>query len=403
MANQLEMLIAAWSVNPLFVSGAVLLLPVVLTLCFRWLALQFPEAKQRKVWAAYRGFGRFILAITVASWWVDWDLHSRSDLISMVGRRWPEALEHFPFETTFFWALPTVSLGIFLLQCYTVDKSILGLKWTATDTLRQVWWRLVSFVIPLLIVAAGFGAILDGNVKGIVWLLTAGVVARVGTGFLRRAEGLKLNALKSGEFRNRALSIASRMGVSLGRVYVVPAGKGHLTNAFGMSNAIAVTDNLGKYLNKAQIEFVIAHELAHVKLKHGRKQLLVVIAIFSAIALLLFRFRQPALTFRPLVQLVVMIGPLTAVYFCSRRFEYSADREAIDYTGDPEMAVQALAKLHQSRELPAADDRLTELFMTHPTFRKRVQAIANSEHLPADRLAQILEDAGMLDSTVRSR
>ena len=103
----------------------------------------------------------------------------------------------------------------------------------------------MSLVIPLLLVGAGFDIILDRKIRGIAWLLAAGVVSIVGTGFLRRAQGMKFNKLKSGELRTRALSMASRMGVTLDRVYVVPAGKGHLTNAYRMSNAIALTDNLG--------------------------------------------------------------------------------------------------------------------------------------------------------------
>jgi len=73
-------------------------------------------------------------------------------------------------------------------------------------------------------------------------------------------------------------------------------------------------------------------------------------------------------------------------YYCSRRFEYSADREAIKFTHAPEIGVQALAKLHQSRELPAASDALTELFMTHPTFAHRVGAIVKYGQIAADRL-----------------
>jgi Zn-dependent protease with chaperone function len=122
----------------------------------------------------------------------------------------------------------------------------------------------VSFVLPLLLLAAGFDAFLDKRLGGIAWFFAAGVVSRIGTVFLRRAEGLKFNTLKSGELRNRALNIARRMGVALSRVYVVPAGRGHLTNAYGMSHAIGLTDNLGKYLTKAETEFVIAHEVAHV-------------------------------------------------------------------------------------------------------------------------------------------
>lgn len=389
------------SVSPLLFPGAILLLPVVLTLCIRRISLQSQEAEEKTIWAAYRAFGRFILTITVVSWWVLWDLRGRYDLISVIRHTAaaPGALEASSEATPLFWIPPIVSLGIFLLLCNTADKAILNLKWTTADTFRQAWWRLMSFVAPLLMVAAGFSTILVGKGKGIGWLVAAGAVSKVGTGFLRRAEGMRFNVLKSGETRNRALNLAKRMGVTLSRIYVVPAGKGHLTNAYGMSHAIALTDNLGKYLTNAEKDYVIAHELAHVKLKHGRKELLLVVTIFSTMTLLAFLLRQQAEPFRPLLQVVVMIGPLVALYYCSRRFEYSADKEAVDFTGDPETAIRALANLHRCRELPAARDGFTELFMTHPTFARRIQAIANDGHVPGDRVIDILEDSGMAAST----
>ncbi len=185
------------------------------------------------------------------------------------------------------------------------------------------------------------------------------------------------------------------MGVTLRRVFVVPAGKGHLTNAYGMSNAIALIDNLGQHLNDRQMEFVVAHEVAHVKLKHGRIHLLLVVTIFLAVALSLFLLPLQTKNLRPLFQVVAILGPLIALYYCSRRFEYSADREAIEFTEAPEIAVRALAKLHQVRELPAASDAFTELFMTHPTFAHRVGAIVNKGQIPADRLPGVLEEAGI--------
>lgn len=391
----MAILIDASPVSPLLVPAAVLLLPIVLTLCIRWGVLQNHEGRQKTVWAAYRSFGRFILATTVAGWWVIWSMHGRSGLDSTIIARWAGAANTSAAESPLFWAPPTVSLGIFLLLCYTFDQNIFRLKWTSTNAVRQAWWRLVSFVIPLLLVAAGFDAILDRKIRGIAWLLAAGVVSKVGTGFLRRAQGMKFNKLKSGELRNRALSMARRMGVTLDRVYVVPAGKGHLTNAYGMSNAIALTDNLGKYLTKTQLEFVMAHELAHVKLKHARKYFLLALAVFLITALLLFSFPQRPLPLRPLLQFVAMIGPLVALYYCSRRFEYSADGEAVDFTGDPETAIWALANLRQNSELPAAYGRLTELFATHPTLAHRAHAIANDGRIPADRLTDILKEAGI--------
>ena len=394
------MLIEARPVSPLLVPAAVLLLPIVLTLCIRWAVLQSHEGRQKTVWAAYRSFGRFILATTVAGWWVIWSMHGRSGLDSTIIARWAGAANTSAAETLLFWAPPTVSLGIFLLLCYTFDQNIFRLKWTSTNAVRQAWWRLVSFVIPLLLVAAGFDTILDRKIRGIAWLLAAGVVSKVGTGFLRRAQGMKFNKLKSGELRNRALSMARRMGVTLDRVYVVPAGKGHLTNAYGMSNAIALTDNLGKYLTKTQLEFVMAHELAHVKLKHVRKYFLLALAVFLITALLLFSFPQRTLPLRPLLQFVAMIGPLVALYYCSRRFEYSVDGEAVDFTGDPETAIWALANLRQSSDLPAAYGRLTELFATHPTLAHRAHAIANDGRIPADGLTDILKEAGITASGV---
>jgi hypothetical protein len=216
---------------------AVLLLPIAVTLWFRWAALRAEEDKQKVIWGGFRRLGRFILTAIVAVWWVLWDLAGKP--LSSV-------------ESWRFWLPPAVSLGLFLLMCSRVDKTVLKLKWTTTDSVRQTWWRLVSFVVPLLMVAAGFELILLREARGIAWLLAAGVVSKIGTGFLRRAEGLKLNTLKSGEYRNRAIRIARGMEVTLRRVFVVPAGKGHLTNAYGMSNAIALTDSLARAASKRQ-------------------------------------------------------------------------------------------------------------------------------------------------------
>lgn len=380
--------------RPLIIPSAVLLLPIVVTLWFGWVALRADELSQKLIWASYRKFGRFILTATLAVWWVVWEFAGRSSLVSIFVRTWPGAPEISSAESWRFWLPPTVSLGMFLLLCSQVDKTVLRLKWTTADSLRQAWWKLVSFVIPLLMAAAGFGFILEKKLSGIPWLLAAGVTSKIGTGFLRRAEGMKFNTLKSGEYRKQALKVARGMGVSLRKVFIVPAGKGHLTNAYGMSNAIAVTDSLGQYLNDGQIEFVIAHEVAHVRLRHARTNLLLVVTIFSIAAVSLFILPSQTKPFRPLFQLVAIFGPLIALYYCARRFEYSADREAIEFTDAPEVAVRALARLHQARELPAAPDAFSELFMTHPTFAHRVGAIVNDCQIPTDHLAHILEEEG---------
>ena len=398
--NERALIVKTLAIRFLFPS-TVLLLPVVLTFWFRAAALRRSGTEGKIVWSGYREFGRVILAVTVACWWVMWDLGGRSTIAPILVRNWPGLLETSNAEALIFWVPPIVSLGIFLVLCYTVDRNLLYLRWTTTDMLRRGCWKLVSFVVPLQMVAAGSEAIFERRVWGVTWFLGAGVVARVGTGFSLRAEGLKFNTLKSGELRNRAIKMASRMGVALGRVYMVPAGKSHLTNAYGMSNSIGLTDSLGKYLNKPQMDYIIAHELAHVRLKHGRKRHLMTIALFSTLILLLFAIPQHALLFRPLLQVLIILGPLVVMYYFSRRFEYSADREAIEFVGDPENAIRALASLHKISEVPARSDRITGLFMTHPPLAQRVSAIATNWQIPSERMTHILEDAGIPEVTAQ--
>ncbi len=383
---------AAAPLVPLLVPCAILLLPVALTLFFWWYALRAQDANRRTVWAGYRGFGRFILAATVAGWWMEWDFRGRSELPPILLRNWPGTLGTSSAEILLFWVAPMASLAIFLFSCYAIDRALLKQRWSLFEMVRRTWWRLASFVIPLQMVAAGFTAIFEGRISGTAWLLSAGVVSRIGTGFLRRAEGIRFNRLKSGELRNQAFKMASQMGVTIARVYMVPAGKGHLTNAYGMSNAIGLTDNLGKYLTKAQVDSVIAHELAHVKLRHARKHLLLVLGIFSMMTVLLFRFSRYVLPLHALAQIAVIFVPLAVIYYFSRQFEYSADRVAVEFTGAPEVAIRGLMNLHKVDEVPMQSAKFSEFFMTHPSLARRVGAIARIGQIPAQQLSRILHD-----------
>jgi Zn-dependent protease with chaperone function len=381
---------------PLLVPCAILLLPIALTLLFWRYALRARDADRRTVWADYRGFGRFILAVTVAGWWIEWDFRGHSVLPPILVRNWPGKLGTFSSEILVFWVAPVLSLAIFLFFCYAIDKTLLKQRWSLFEIARRTWWRLASFVIPLQMVAAGFAAIFEGKISGTAWLLSAGVVSKIGTGFLRRAEGMRFNRLKSGEARNRAFKMASQMGVTIARVYMIPAGKGHLANAYGMSNAIGLTDNLGKYLTKAEVDSVIAHELAHVKLRHARKHLLLVLGIFFMMTVLLFRFSRYALPLHALAQIAVIFLPLTVIYYFSRQFEYSADRVAVEFTGAPEVAIRALMNLHKVDQVPMQAAKFSDFFITHPSLARRVDAIARIGKIPAQQLSRILDDGDSL-------
>ena len=210
---------------------------------------------------------------------------------------------------------------------------------------------------------------------------------------LRSAEGFKLLQVNGGALYKRAFVLAKATNTPLKRVGVIPAGKGHLTNAYGGSQTIAVTDNYGKVFTSAQLDFVIGHELAHTREKHGHKRFLITAAVFACIALVVFSLSPILARFRPLLDISVIFVPILTFYFLSRRFEYAADAAAVVLTRDPGTAIHALISLYRINGVPMDRGRLTELFMTHPTLARRAQAIGEKGGMSFDQVREVIADS----------
>ena len=371
----------------------VLLFPVAFAALFRWRALRDSGEGRYAIWYGFSRYRRFIRLTTIAAWWAFWDATGGwANLISAS----PPLLMRFTLanhEHLRFSVPPIASLFAFLLLNYSTDKAVADLHWSTMAIVRQAWWSVVQYVISTLMIAAGFEALFTGRYFGVVWIIGAAITHRVGMIFLRLAEGLRFHSLKSGELRNRSLAMARKMGIDLRSVCIVPAGKGHLTNAYGGSGMIALTDTLPKYLNRQQIDSAIAHELIHVKRKHARLGFLVVLTAFGALALSMFNLREWMMQLRPLLNLVVVYVPVLLFYYFSRRSEFEADREAVLFTGDPETAIRSLVNLYRSSSVPVTAGKLAELFQTHPSLNRRVLAIAKVAELPEDRVHQVMKEA----------
>ena len=371
-----------------------LLLPITIAVWYRYKALRNFGEERSAIWYRYRSLSRFIILTTIAAWWALWDLN-----------RWAGALNRLPSwlsrlalgnDQHLLFSVPVLaSLFLFQFLNYSGDKTIGDLHWSQMAIWRRAWWSVVQNVVSMLMVAVAFEAFFAGRYFGILWMLGAAATHRVGMVFLRLAEGMRFHPLKSGELRNRSLAMARKMGISLRRVCIVPAGKGHLTNAFGGSRMIALTDALPKYLNKQQMDSAIAHELIHVKHKHARLGSLLVCAFFSALILLMFNLHSPMMQFRPLLDIAVVYVPMLGFYYFSRHAELEADREAVLYTGDPETAIRALANMYRSGNVPVCGSKLSELFQAHPSLTRRALAIARAAGLPEDRVSKIMKEAGL--------
>jgi heat shock protein HtpX len=171
--------------------------------------------------------------------------------------------------------------------------------------------------------------------------------------------------------------------------------------------AVAVTTGLWDRLEPAEVEGVLAHELAHIA---NRDVLIMTVASFFAmLAALLTRFGIYGGMFGggrrdsgPPVWLIVMLVAIVTyalsyilIRTISRYREYAADRGAAIITGAPEQLMSALQKISSQmslipqkdlRELegmnaffiiPAkAKSSAAELFASHPPLEKRLAALA---------------------------
>jgi Zn-dependent protease with chaperone function len=281
-----------------------------------------------------------------------------------------------------------------------IDTSILERRWTTKDVLKLAWWGSVHPAGTLLTVAAGFDGILHGRLMALFWFLAATITSVLGLTAMRSAQGMNKRRVKSGKLYVRALYLAREMGVKLTRIYVIPPGKGDLTNAFASWRSIALTDNFGEYLHGAQLDCVIAHELAHIKSGHARKQLFMLLALlcFLAPVSLVLGYLLPRE--RPMVITFLLLATLLSYYAMSRRCEYQADRDSALFTGNPEAEIRSLAALYSKTGTPTALSNLAELFMTHPSFTRRISAIARLGEIPAHRVSEILLDAGLTNGAL---
>jgi Zn-dependent protease with chaperone function len=356
---------------------AVLLLPLV-SMFVRYASLRGNSRGRVTTWLMHRRSNHVMLLITLAAWCALWELPV------------VDAFPHF-----LFWVLPILSTAVIQGTSRCADRDILTRTWTATDTLRLTCWGTAAPPVALLMLAAGFHAIAEGRWMGLFWVVAAGIVAVVAPMRLRSALGIKLRRVKSGTLYNRAFRLARKAGVDLDRVYVVPPGRGFLTNAFGLGRSIALTDNFGEYLSGPQLDFVIGHELVHLKGRHAVKQFSFILLLFTVLASLSFWLSPVTAPLRPVLVLFVLLVPLLTTYSISRYFEYSCDREAIGFTNDPEAGLHALANLYRMTGSPVTCIRIVELFMTHPSLTRRLEAIARAGEIPISRASAVLVEEGL--------
>ncbi len=361
-------------------AAGTLIFPLAASLWLRHLARRCAANQQPAKWLGYTRWVSLLMIFAVPVWWSLFLIFSKSSTDLRFTTTLPAWVLLVPLS---------MSILIARLITYRSDAYVFGRQWTASDILRLAVWRTISSTFALLAVAIGIEEIYSRNLVGFAWVFGAGTAGLIGKVQLRAAEGLILRPVKSGELYKRSLVMSKRMGVRLKRVCVVPFGRGRLTNAYGGWAQIAVTDDYGHWLHGSQLDFVVAHELAHVKQKDAVKTLLATAGMFVAVAVATLALPQMPMSLRIWFNFSVILLPLLASYALSRRHEYVADRSAVESTGEPEIAIRALISLYRHSEVPAEHGRVLELFSTHPELWRRVAAIARLGRVSPEYVSEV--------------
>ena len=183
--------------------------------------------------------------------------------------------------------------------------------------------------------------------------------------------------------------LALRARVLKPRLYLIPDGFPRALSAGrgATSSVLAVSTGLLGLPSPAELEGVVAHEIAHIR---NRDVLVQTTAVVLA-ALLVELSRVGGLLSRALLY---VLGPVAASFvhlLISPRREFEADRLAAELCDSPHGLADALVRLEQASELvefraspateplytinPFAEVGLAGLFVTHPPVAERVRRL----------------------------
>ena len=183
--------------------------------------------------------------------------------------------------------------------------------------------------------------------------------------------------------------LAAKAGVAKPKLYLLADGhpRSFAVGRGPAGSALAVSTGLLSALPPAELEGVLAHELAHVR----SRDVLVQTAAVVIAATLIELSRIGGLLERTLL---FVLGPVASAFvhvLLSPKRELAADRFAARLCESPLGLADALVRLEQAAELvsfeaspateplypynPFAESGLASLFLTHPPISKRVAAL----------------------------
>lgn len=220
----------------------------------------------------------------------------------------------------------------------------------------------------------------------------------------------KVSPLQDEELKSRISNLAKDARIKVQNVFTFDMSKNtKKANAaftgLGKTKRIILGDTLLKDYSKDEIETVIAHELGHYKHKHIVKNIVFgtvssfltffVISILYKNSLSWFDFEYiTQIAALPLLSLWAMVigliqSPIGNIL--SRKYEYEADRYAIETTRKPESFINTLNRLTNQNLGDREPHPFIEwFFYSHPSIKNRVKAI--QDFVQSNNIVEVIKD-----------
>jgi len=250
----------------------------------------------------------------------------------------------------------------------------------------EVFWGFA--VIPLAVTCAvgALPSMTAGNwLLVIAWVAAAPAFVLLRRAWIRAAARASVRQLSSGELKERIDALCAKTRRPPVKVIVSFSTRSQVSAAFALpGKSIFLTAPLVQSLSKREVDAVVAHELAHFS--HSNR------GPWMALGLAMVLFETPLrdLLFYYTGGLFgAVLLPLTVFFvalYRARRREFAADASAAALTGDPQAMISSLARVSRNNNTPLDMNAAAEWISSHPSTRKRIQALAAAWRLGASEV-----------------
>lgn len=282
-------------------------------------------------------------------------------------------------------SIASIALVLSSVLRFYVDKKYKQVTARRADYILSNIPLYILVVVPVFILLSishmlsELGILIILYIDGVILLIFT-VVSKLPRSFLF---GGKMSPLSNGALLSRARALANRMGVQVVDLYTIGWKKFKVANAVQMGPhkfSILISDHLIESLSPAEVDAVVAHELAHAKRRHVLK-IVTTSLCFSMVGVDLLWLIRSAEVLAPW-HLVLFFAGLVSVFggnmFCipyiTRKFELEADYIAVKTLDNGKTMISALRKLAELNLIPKKKPRMS-WGLTHPSASQRIETI----------------------------